>query len=281
MDAVALGGFLRSHRARIRPADVAVRAAARRRVPGLRRDEVARIAGISLDYYAELERGRGARPSERTLAGLARALRLSAAERCRLFELAGRTPPMAGEAAHVRPALLGLLDLLTDSAALVLTDLDEVLVQNALSVALFGNRTGGRGLPRSFIYQWFTEPDARSIVPAEDHGSVSRVLVRDLRRATVRRPGEARAAGLAAALCERSERFAELWAGADASAGLDDRVRFLHPAIGVIELDHASVYTPDLGQQLLWFAAPAGSRAADQLALLNVIGLQEWGATWP
>lgn len=136
-------------------------------------------------------------------------------------------------------------------------------------------------MPRSFIYQWFTEPDARSIVPVEDHGSVSRILVRDLRRATLRQPGEPRAAGLAATLRESSEPFAELWGCADAPAELEGRVRFLHPSIGVIELDHACLCAPDLGQRLLWFTARPGSRAADQLALLNVIGLQELGTGRP
>jgi transcriptional regulator with XRE-family HTH domain len=275
MDLVAFGEFLRSRRTRIRPADVAVRAGARRRVPGLRRDEVARLAGISSDYYADLEQGRGVRPSERILAGLARALRLSAVERDALFALAGRPAPPEGGSAHVQPALLGLLDRLADSPALVLTDLNEVLVQNALSVALVGDHTDARGPLRSLTYQWFTEPDGRAIFPAEDHPAVSRTLVRDLRRAAARASAGRRARWLAARLCERSEQFAQLWLRTEAAAGLDDRVRFVHPALGVIELDRASFYSADLQQQLLWFTAPPGGPAADQLAMLNVIGLQE------
>jgi hypothetical protein len=275
MDVDALGEFLRIRRARTRPADVAMRASERRRVTGLRRDEVAWLAGISLDYYTELEQARGTRPSARILAALARALRLSAAERRELFALAGRAAPAAGEAAHIHPALLGLLDRLADAPALVVTSLHEVLVQNALSIALVGDRTAARGLKRSFIYQWFADTEVRQMFPEEDHRAVSRMLVSDLRRAIAWQPGLQQATRLAAQLRERSELFTQLWMAGDEPAGVDDRIRFLHSSLGIIELDHASFYTPDCGQRLLWFTAPAGSSAAEQLAVLGVIGTQE------
>src|SRR5690242_20267511 len=104
MDLVDLGAFLKSRRDRIRPADVGLPAGPRRRVPGLRRDEVAQLAGASVDYYIELERGAGAQPSEQMVAALARALRLTLDERDHLYHLAGRPiPPPGGSAAHVHP----------------------------------------------------------------------------------------------------------------------------------------------------------------------------------
>ena len=179
MDVDELGAFLKSRRARITPAEVGLPAGSRRRVPGLRRDEVAHLAGASVDYYIELERGRGAQPSARMLAALARALRLDADERDHLFRLAGRPAPAAGgTAAHVPPAMLELLDRLGDTPARIITDLHETVVQNRLAEALLGPPG-----PGSFVARWFTDPDARTIYPEEDHPHHSRVLVSDLRAA--------------------------------------------------------------------------------------------------
>jgi transcriptional regulator with XRE-family HTH domain len=109
-----LGDFVATRRTALRPADVGLTGGPRRRVPGLRRDEVARLAGLSPGYYARIEQGGEPRPSERALSGVARALRLSRDERDRLFRLADRTPPAGG---HVEPGLLALLDRLTDIPA--------------------------------------------------------------------------------------------------------------------------------------------------------------------
>lgn len=135
-----LAAFLKSRRGRVRPSDVGLPTGPRRRVPGLRREEVAHLAGLSADYYTELERGRGAQPSAQVLAVLARALRLNGDERDHLFHLADRPiPPAAhGPTAHVQPGLLGLLDQLTTTPAQVITDLHETLVQNPLAAALVG-----------------------------------------------------------------------------------------------------------------------------------------------
>ncbi|MDX3853348.1 helix-turn-helix transcriptional regulator [Streptomyces sp. AK02-01A] len=276
MNLAELGLFLRSRRNGTLPEEVGLRSGARRRVPGLRRDEVARLAGLSLDYYTQLEQGKGSRPSDLSLAGLARALRLGARERGELFGLAGRTPPDAGAAAHVQPGLLILLDRLSDTPALVMTDLAEVLVQNPLSVTLLGDLTAGRGLPGSFVHRWFADPGVREIFPAEDHRRVGRALVADLRAATLRPASARRASGLVATLRELSDDFAALWDTHLPGSGLTEgRVRFAHPALGVIELDLTHLHTADLSQRLLWFTAPPGGTAAGLLALLDVVGLQD------
>lgn len=132
-----LGAFLKSRRDRIRPADVGLPAGPRRRVPGLRREEVAQLTGASVDYYIELERGGGAQPSEQMLAALARALRLSRDERDHLFALAGRPlPPSDSPADHVHPGMLDLLHRMDSTPAQVVTDLRITLVQNRLANAL-------------------------------------------------------------------------------------------------------------------------------------------------
>ena len=149
MDLGQLGALLRRHRDRVRPEDVGLPAGARRTVPGLRRSEVARLAGTSPGYYAELEQGAGSRPSARVLAALARALRLGEDEHRRCCRLADRPAPGPGDATgHVAPGLLHLVDGLAAVPAQVVTDRGVVLVQNRLAaLALVAPVTTGAGQP--------------------------------------------------------------------------------------------------------------------------------------
>ncbi|MGV9847785.1 helix-turn-helix transcriptional regulator [Streptomyces sp. NPDC003442] len=272
--------FLKSRRDRIRPADVGLPAGPRRRVPGLRREEVAQLAGLSADYYTELERGRGAQPSAQVLTALARALRLNGDERDHLFHLADRPVPPAthGPAAQVQPALLGLLDRLTTTPAQVITDLHQTLVQNELAAALIGRPPAVRGPAASFVYRWFTDPDARGIYPPEDHPHHSRVFVADLQAVAARRGGDSEVRRMVAALRRRSEEFAALWDTHDVALRRTDHKRIVHPSLGVIELDCHSLFSEDGHQRLLWFSAPPGTEGAAQLELLSVIGTQDMTA---
>jgi len=279
-----LGAFLRTRRDRIRPAEVGLPTGTRRRVPGLRREEVAQLAGLSADYYTELERGsakNGVQPSAQTLAALARALRLNGDERDHLFHLAERpVPPSAhGPSAHVQPALLGLLDRLSNTPARVITDLHETLVENDLARTLLGGSPMGRGPAASFVHRWFTDPRAREIYPPEDHAYHSRVFVADLQAAAARRGRDAEVAKMIAGLRRRSEEFAALWDTHDVAVRRVDHKRIVHPLLGVIELDCYNLLSEDGRQRLLWFTAPPGSRGAEQLELLSVVGTQELGVT--
>ncbi|NEW75934.1 helix-turn-helix transcriptional regulator [Streptomyces rhizosphaericus] len=272
--------FLKSRRDRIRPADVGLPAGPRRRVPGLRREEVAQLAGLSADYYTELERGRGAQPSAQVLTALARALRLNGDERDHLFHLADRPVPPAthGPAAQVQPGLLGLLDRLTTTPAQVITDLHQTLVQNELAAALVGRPPAVRGPAASFVYRWFTDPDARGIYPPEDHPHHSRVFVADLQAVAARRGGDSEVRRMVAALRRRSEEFTALWDTHDVALRRTDHKRIVHPLLGVIELDCHSLFSEDGHQRLLWFSAPPGTEGAAQLELLSVIGTQDMTA---
>ncbi|MHC0432878.1 MmyB family transcriptional regulator [Streptomyces sp. O3] len=280
MNHTELAAFLKSRRALVRPSDVGLPSGPRRRVPGLRREEVAQLAGLSADYYTELERGRGAQPSAQVLAALARALRLNGDERDHLFHLADRRlPPTAhGPAAHVQPGLLGLLDQLTATPAQVITDLHETLVQNPLAVALLGRPQAARGPAASFVYRWFTDPGARAVYPPEDHPHHSRVLVADLLAVAARRGRDPEVHQMTAELRRRSEEFATLWDTRDVALRRTDHKRIVHPALGVIELDCHSLFSEDGRQRLLWFAAPVGTEGAAQLELLSVIGSQDMTA---
>lgn len=277
MDLVELGAFLRSRRDRIRPADVGLPTGPRRRVPGLRRDEVAHLAGASVEYYIELERGSGSQPSEQMLAVLARALRLSADERDHLYHLAGRPVPVAGGvASHVHPGLMDLLDRLDGTPAQVITDLHVTLVQNRLAVALVGDETSHTGAAQSFLYRWFTDPHARDRYPEEDHERQSRSFVADLRAAVARRAGgDPEADRLVSALVDRSPEFAELWERRDVAVRRADRKRLIHPSLGPIEVNCLNLFSEDGRQRLLWFSPAVGTGAAEQLELLGVLGRQD------
>jgi transcriptional regulator with XRE-family HTH domain len=272
-----LGAFLRSRRERIRPADVGLPHGPRRRVPGLRRDEVAQLAGASVDYYNELERGAGSQPSEQMIGALARALRLTNDERDYLYHLADRrVPAQGGPASHVHPGMLDLLSRLTSTPAQVITDLHVTLVQNPLAMALLGDHSGFRGARSSFVHRWFTDPDARQLYPEADHESQSRAFVADLRAAAARRGGKDTEVGaMINSLLDTSEEFAALWAHHDVAFRRDDRKRLNHPALGLIEVNCLHLFSEDGRQRLLWFTPAVGTDSADLLDLLSVLGTQE------
>ncbi|MFF5620980.1 helix-turn-helix transcriptional regulator [[Kitasatospora] papulosa] len=284
MNLPELGAFLRTRRDRVRPAQVGLPQGPRRRVPGLRREEVAQLAGLSADYYTELERGsskNGVQPSAQALAALARALRLNGDERDHLFRLAERpVPPSAhGPSAHVQPALLGLLDRLSNTPARVITDLHETLVENDLAQHLLGKSPAHSGQAASFVYRWFTDPQTREQYPVEDHPHHSRVFVADIQAAAARRGRDAEVTKMVATLRRRSQEFAALWDTHDVAVRRMDHKKIVHPTLGVIELDCYNLLSEDGRQRLLWFTAPPGSRGAEQLELLSVIGTQDLSVT--
>ncbi|MEU1161170.1 helix-turn-helix transcriptional regulator, partial [Streptomyces sp. NPDC005921] len=169
MDRPELADFLRRARTRLDPSDVGLAPGVRRRTPGLRREEVASLAGMSADYYTRLEQSRGPRPSRQMLTALARALRLTEDERDHLFHLTGEEPPRRETAStHVRPGLLLVLDRLHDTPALVSTDCGEILAQNALSRALSGDVLARPPRERNLLRRYFLDPSARDLFPPED-----------------------------------------------------------------------------------------------------------------
>lgn len=277
MDLTELGAFLRSRRARITPGDVGLPSGPRRRVAGLRRDEVAQLATASVDYYIELERGRGAQPSGQMLAALARALRLTEDERDHMFQLAGRAVPQTrGTDEHVPPAMLALLDRLDTTPARIITDLHQTVVQNRLAVALLGPDER-RGESAGFVHRWFTDPASRAVYPVEDHPHHSRVLVHDLRAAVARRGHDAPSRAMVARLRTASQEFTELWDSGDVAVRRGDRKRIIHQALGIVDVYCQNLFSEDGRQRLQFFTAPAGSPAVEQLRLLSVIGTQQLG----
>ena len=276
MDRDQLADFLRRRRERLTPAEVGLPVGARRRTPGLRREEVAQLTGMSTDYLARLEQSRGPQPSTQLLAALARALRLTYDERDHLYYLAGRTPPAFHRPnAHISPGLLHVLDHLTDSAAFVISDLGETLAQNSLAAALHGDEAHSEGLDRYLVWRWFTDPATRARSPEEDWPTHSRTHVADLRATAARRHGDPDVVELVERLTAASDEFAALWTEHDVAVRRADRKRFIHPEVGVLDL-LCEVLVGAGGDQLLvvLFARP-GTDARDKLDLLRVIGAQD------
>ncbi|MFJ6837084.1 helix-turn-helix transcriptional regulator [Streptomyces sp. NPDC091209] len=278
-----LADFLRRRREAMRPAEVGIAEGPRRRTTGLRREEVAALAGMSVDYVVRLEQGRSSRPSVQLLGALARALRLSEDERDHLFHLAGHQPPPAdGVARLARAGLIRMLDLLGDTPALVLSDLGEILAQNRAALLLTGDHTGFSGDRRYLAFRWFTDPAARALSPSEEQERHARQLVADLRAAAGRRTGDSLVAGLVDRLQAASPDFRRLWAEHEVAVRRADRKTFLHPKVGRLVMDCETLVTPDQGQQLL-VLTPADAEARERLELLRVIGTEEFpaGATGP
>ncbi|MGW0809132.1 helix-turn-helix transcriptional regulator [Nonomuraea sp. NPDC002799] len=273
MDRAALADFLRRRREELRPEDVGLPTGARRRAPGLRREEVAVLAVMSTDYYTRLEQQRGPQPSVQMLASLARALRLSTGERDYLFQIAGRNAPSSVSATtHVAPALLRVLDRLEDTPALILSSLGETLVQNRMAAALFGDKSGYTGLARSEIYRWFTDPAERLRYPEDDRDRQSRAQVANLRTAYGSMGPRSRAGELVRALRQASAEFGRLWERHEVAKRFEDHKTLIHPELGAIELDCQVLFTEDQSQALLVLTAPPRTEGHEKLRLLAVLG---------
>ncbi|SES33640.1 Helix-turn-helix domain-containing protein [Lentzea xinjiangensis] len=277
MDRVELAAFLRRRREELRPEDVGLPAGARRRAPGLRREEVASLAAMSTDYYTRLEQRRGPQPSEQMLTSLARALRLNDDERDYLFRVAGRNAPSPrATGTHVAPALQRVLDRLADTPALILSSLGEVLVQNRYAEALYGDSSHFTGLARSGIYRWFTDPGERLVYRERDRERQSRAQVANLRAAYAAMGPRSRAGELVRVLRRESAEFAELWERHEVAKRYEDHKVLVHPQLGEIEVDCQALFTEDQSQALLVLTAPPRTEAFEKLQLLGVLGTEKF-----
>jgi transcriptional regulator with XRE-family HTH domain len=275
IDRAQLADFLRKRRNALRPGDVGLTSGPHRRTEGLRREEVAALCGMSVDYLARLEQQRGPQPSDQMLAAIARGLRLTLDERDHLFQLAGRNAPhRALRADHVNPGMMRVLDRLYDTPAQVVTGLGEVLVQTQTATALLGAPSQYTGKQRSLIYRWFTDVDARRIYPHEDHEMHSRAFAADLRTLVSREGNASRAAAMVRELVEASPEFKRVWAAHEVGLVRSDLKRIVHPELGVLELHCQMLFDFDQSQALLVFTATPGSESYEKLQLLSVIGEQ-------
>jgi hypothetical protein len=279
MDRAQLADFLRHRREALQPEDVGRARSPRRRTSGLRREEVALLASMSTDYYTRLEQQRGPQPSPPMLAAIARALRLTLAERDHLYRLAGHTPPRSDvRTDYVSPGMQRVLDRL-DTPAMVTNDLGEVLAQNPLAVALIGDETrfATGEADRSRFHRWFTDPSERALHAPEEHDRLSRSYVAALRIATARHPDDPRGRVLVDRLLQASPEFANLWADHDVSwrPGVEPKT-FQHPQVGRMELECQTLIAESESQILVVYTATPGTESAERLRLLGVVGGQDF-----
>ncbi|GAB2586687.1 XRE family transcriptional regulator [Paractinoplanes abujensis] len=276
MQRAELADFLRRRREAIRPAEAGLAEGPRRRTAGLRREEVAMLAGMSSDYVVRLEQGRSSQPSTQMLGALARALRLSDDERDHLFHLAGHQPPPAeGTARLARAGLLRMLDLLGDTPAMVLSDLGETLAQNRGSLLLGGDQTRYTGDRRFHVYRWFTDPAVPGMHPPEERDHLARATVSDLRAVAGRRHDDPSLVRLIARLSAESDEFRVRWAEHEVGVRRADRKTFVDARVGPLVMNCETLMTPDQ-QQLLLVLTPADAPSRERYELLRVLGLQEF-----
>jgi transcriptional regulator with XRE-family HTH domain len=275
MDKQELGAFLRSRRERLRPEDIGLPAGPRRRTPGLRREEIAVLAHISTEYYVRLEQGRAPRPSAEVLAGIAGALRLTDAESDHLHLLAGTAPTRSAlHRRDVRPSILALLERLPQTAAFVTSAVFEVLAWNDLAAALMEDFAALAPEDRNLARRAFLgpAPPAAPLYGISDAAEFRHHVVMELRATLARYPSDPAVTGLVEELREGSAEFAGLWDRHDVQAAPMLTKSFRHPSVGEITVDCDSLALTERDQHLILYTAPPGSRDAEALALLNVLG---------
>lgn len=260
-----IGDFLRARREQIAPDDVGIRASKRRRVPGLRREEIAMRAGISSEYYLRLEQGRERHPSESVVAGLARALQLDDDATAHLFALAGTTaPPTAGKVDNVAVGIRQLLYLWTATPAYVQNRTLDVLASNETARALSPIFTPGVNLVRAA----FLDPAVRTLY--RDWDRMTAATVAGLRSQHGSRVDDPELDALVSALAEQSPEFAALWARHDVRPKAAGRSLLVHPVVGELDLryEKLSVGELDTGQVVVIYHADPGSASETRLAQL-------------
>ncbi|MFI9048216.1 helix-turn-helix transcriptional regulator [Streptomyces sp. NPDC053427] len=267
MDDNHLGHFLRARRAGLRPEDVGMASFGARRVAGLRREEVAVLAGMNADYYTRLEQGRERHPSPQVLDALSRALHLDADARTHLFRLAGATPgdrPSVHAAERVSPALRQLMDGFPHTPAFVMNRTLDLLAVNALADALYAPFEPADNLAR----MTFADPAGRQVYA--DWSRAAQATVANLRQAAGFDPDNPRLHALVRTLSEHSADFARLWNAHTVRGKTQDAKHFLHPDVGPLTLTYQAFDVRDApGQQLVVYHAEPGSPSAQALDLLG------------
>ena len=259
------------------PADVGVPVGRRRRATGLRREELAGLAGISADYLTRLEQGRATTPSAQVVEALTRALRLSSPERDLLYRLAGHAAPgLDVVPSQLTPSIQRLLDRFSNTPVVVYDATWTLVLANGPYDALMGDTTTGRGIERNAIWRNLLGPRSRVVhTPAEQAEHEAR-LVADLRLTASRYPADRALRRLVTSLAELSPRFASLWES-DAPPPLPDaskRKVVDHPSVGRITLDCDTLVVALDDLRITVYTAEPSTGDAERLALAVVLGTQ-------
>ncbi|QCO98488.1 helix-turn-helix domain-containing protein [Arthrobacter sp. 24S4-2] len=271
--------FLRSRRAKVTPQQVNLIVGSNRRVPGLRREEVATLASVSVDYYARLERGNLAGVSDEVLEAIAHALRLDEAETAHLFALARAAQPVPARRRRpappqqVRPGLQRFLDAITGAPAWVRNERMDFVASNALGRALYAPILADPLRPANSARFVFLNPDARSFYP--DWDQVSNDVVAILRSYAGQHPHDKSLRDLIGELATRSDEFRTRWAAHNVRFHRTGMKRLHHPVVGDLELGYEAMELPaNPGWTMFAYTAEPGSASDERLKLLA-----SWAAT--
>ncbi|MBO8199299.1 helix-turn-helix domain-containing protein [Streptomyces smyrnaeus] len=270
--------LLRTWRDRLSPADAGFSMADGRRVPGLRREELAQLAGLSVDYVLRLEQGRATNPSAQVVGALARALQLSRAERDQLYRSAELLPPQDGKVStHVPPGIQRLAARLGDIPIGVFTADWTLVWWNTTWSALHGDPatlpTAERNLARALFGNGAAHASMLPVQSERGPDAFAESIVADLKDAVSRYPRDAQLGRLVQELREVSDAFARLWTAQTAAAQhTTDRKTIRHPQIGDILLDCDVLVVPGADLRMVTYTAASGSIEAGKLDLLRVTG---------
>jgi transcriptional regulator with XRE-family HTH domain len=271
----SVGSYVRAWRARLQPADVGLPAAGPRRTGGLRREELAALAGISVDYLIRLEQGRAVNPSASVLAALARALRLDPDERDHLYLIAGQAAPKRSHvSSHVAPGLQRLVDRLGDVPVAVFDAAWTIILWNPTWAALMGDPSELSGRDRNLIWRAFTAANSRVTKTPDETSAFQEFAVADLRRVTGNYPDDPRLRQLVADLRRVSTRFDELWQRHIVAQPDTGPKTIQHPEVGPITLDCDVLTAAGTDLRVVVYTANPSSADADKLDLIRVLGLQ-------
>ncbi|MEU9356901.1 helix-turn-helix transcriptional regulator [Streptomyces sp. NPDC048301] len=267
-----LGPALRAWRERIGPAAVGLPVTGVRRVPGLRREELAVLAGVSVDYLVQLEQGRARNPSPQVLGAFAQTLRLNAVERELLYRLAGAVVPPSGTVPReVPPGVQRMIDRMSDTPLAVFTASWDIVQSNRLWAELFGSPAEADARSSNLIWGHFAAaPGASRIERSAAHADAfERMMVSDLRRAADRYPDDRAVTELINGLRESDGRFADLWTSYETLPIGRSHKTVVHPELGeiVLDCDIMTIERADLHIVLNWAAPDTG--ASEKLALLR------------
>jgi transcriptional regulator with XRE-family HTH domain len=277
MDSWEFGRTVRRWRDRVQPTAVGVPIGGRRRAAGLRREELAGLAGISVDYLTRLEQGRATSPSVQVVEALARALRVSDAERDLIFRLAGHaTPGHDVVSSRITPSVQRLLDRLANTPVAVFDATWALIVANAPYDALMGQTTSWRGIERNSVWRHLVGPGSRAVQTREEQTELETRLVADLRLTAARYPADQRLKQLIRDLAAQSPRFVKLWESGVLEPHQDvGRHKVIdHPDVGHITVDCDTLIVAADDLRIMIYTAEPDTEDADRLALAIVLGTQ-------
>jgi transcriptional regulator with XRE-family HTH domain len=275
MASAEFGQAVRRWRDRASPEAAGLPAGGHRRAAGLRREELALLAGISVDYITRLEQGRATSPSAQVVEALARALRLAPDERAHLFRLAGLMPPGPETVpGYITPSVQRLLDRLTGTPVAVYDAAWTLLVANPPYAALMGDPSGWRGHERNGVWRNLAGPAGRVRQTPQERRALQQALVADLRTAAGRYPADQRLRALITDLRANSARFAELWDSGVVGRQRAARKIVDHPQVGPLTLDCDVLTVAGSDLHIMIYTAEPGTPDAERLALVTVLGTQ-------